>query len=134
MANTKILQELGLPKNLIDLLRTGKLSEAIQTEYTRLDNLNAMLDEWEKLNPVQYKLCPWYEAREAWKAAGRPRPEWWQVLYEADKKKAPISVHQITNQILGTASTDHWERVKADPERYERVTRMRRVYGPRKKS
>ena len=131
---SKKLRQMGLPGNLVDLIKDGRLLIAIREELARLDRLNKLLDEWEAANPVQYKLLPWYESRQKWKAEGRPAPDWWELLLEAERRKAPISTHQITNQILGTASTDHWERVKADPERYEKVKRMRRVYGPRKRT
>lgn len=128
----KKLDRLGLPMNLVKLIRAGTLEKTIQEEYARLDRLNALLDEWERQNPTQYRMAPWYQGREEWKAAGRPRPEWWEVLKAAEAKKALITTHQIENQILGTANTDHWNRVKADPERHKKVTRMRKIYGRKK--
>lgn len=74
------LKALGLPPNLITLLEAGKLRDAISRAYQKLESMNERLDEFERDFPDQAARMPWAEARQQWKNAGRPMPEWHEVL------------------------------------------------------
>jgi hypothetical protein len=62
---------LGLPQNLVKLIREGGLNDAIDAAYAELDRLNTLLDAWEAANPAAARLAPWFEGREAGSFVGR---------------------------------------------------------------
>lgn len=76
----EVMRALGLPDDLIELIRSGRLKGEIERAYARLDQLNERLDAFEREMPEKVARMPWYEAREKWKAEGRPRPHWTEVL------------------------------------------------------
>lgn len=80
----RLLERVGLPRSLHALLKAGKLIETVDRMEKQTDALNAALDLWEQANPTAAALAPWYEARERWKADGRPRAQWWELLYGLD--------------------------------------------------
>jgi len=95
------LHRLGLPRNLIQLIRDGQLETKLEEAYRELDRLNALLDAWEAANPSLAAQTPWYEGREAWKASGRPRPPWYEALYWHEEKiRVPLGPHAITHNLL----------------------------------
>jgi hypothetical protein len=104
--NARLLQNLGLPGNLINLIVNGQLHDAIDEAYERVDELNKMLDDWEEHNPGMAKLLPWYQARQEWKAAGRPKPEWYQVLSWENRRAVTKSLsprdidYQLTHETV----------------------------------
>lgn len=75
-----VLRRLGLPGNLVSLIRKGRLVREVDKAYARYDSLCARMDAFEAEYGDVARRLPWHEAREAWKAAGRPRPEWYEVL------------------------------------------------------
>ena len=79
-----VMRALGLPLNLIEYIRGGCLYERIMFAYKEWRAFSERLDAWEALNPELAKAVPWYEGREAWKRAGRPLPEWYEVLLQFD--------------------------------------------------
>lgn len=74
------LETVGLPRRLVELIAAGTLLQELEKAYALLDELNELMDALEARNPEGAKALPWYEAREAWKVAGRPRPPWYQAL------------------------------------------------------
>ena len=74
------LERVELPSRLVELIAAGTLLQELEKAYALLDELNAELDALEARNPEGAKALPWFQAREAWKAAGRPRPPWYQAL------------------------------------------------------
>jgi hypothetical protein len=57
---------------------------------------------------------PWAESRAEWKAAGRPRPDWWDVLrYAPGCKKMPLAMEEITEDVLGQKQREQRARWKA---------------------
>lgn len=97
-AARNVLARLGLPANLIKLIREGTLLQAIEHAYKRIDETNALLDAWEAQNPAAAKLVPWAEAREAWKRAGRPSPPWYEALQCLDGP-APITEREVRGRV-----------------------------------
>jgi hypothetical protein len=73
------LDRLGL-NGIYTLIQRGELHQAIEQAYAELDALNERLDAFEVEHPEVAALLPWRDAREAWKAAGRPRPPWYEAL------------------------------------------------------
>lgn len=65
----------------------------VEKAYALLDAQNALLDAFEAANPEVAVRLPWFEARQAWKAAGRPRPPWYEALYMGDVVR-PIPRHE----------------------------------------
>lgn len=76
----RLLASLGLPADLLTLLEEGRLGSEVEKAYRLIDAMNDRLDAWEAANPTGAQALPWFESREAWKAAGRPRLDWWQAL------------------------------------------------------
>lgn len=92
-----------MPHRLVDLIRTGRLHEAIDKAYAQLDDLNERLDAWEARNPEAARVVPWYEAREAWKAAGRPRPPWYEALrWYGGQRFTPLLAHEVDKDLLNS--------------------------------
>ena len=129
----QFLKRLGLPANLLELVESGQLGNVVEAEYKRLDELNHLLDVWEAEHPVMYQHCPWYESREAWKAAGRPKPEWWELLGVALNLKAPIGLEEFENNIYGTKHSEKWRRIKADPKRHAVYLQQKAAHKARQK-
>ena len=81
----RTLYGLGRPFNLTTLIRDGRLVEEVEKAYATHDVLNALLDALEASDPERARRLPWYEAREAWKRAGRPLPPWYEVLLRSHR-------------------------------------------------
>jgi hypothetical protein len=79
-----VMESMGLPKNLVRLIATGRLHAEIERAYKVLDELNAAQDAFEAEYPELAAAVPWFSAREVWKAQGRPRPEWYEALLVLD--------------------------------------------------
>ncbi len=92
------LRHLRLPRNLIRLPRQWKLEREIARARRRHELLTAADDAWEASNLDTAKRLPWFEGRQAWKASGRPEPEWYELLWLFDR----VSV----SRWLGDASTN----------------------------
>lgn len=90
---SNVMRRLGLPLNLIGLIRSGELVKAVEAAFAELDALNASIDAWEAANPEAARRALWYEGREAWKRAGRPQPPWYELLHLA--RVAPITEPQL---------------------------------------
>ena len=76
----RILRALKLPKDFLKWVRDGELEDRVTEAYAQYDLLCSMLDAWEADHPEMANEVPWREGREAWKRAGRPRPEWYELL------------------------------------------------------
>lgn len=75
------LHRLGLPSNLVALVRDERLLAEVELAYAEYEKLQRSMDAWEAANPEAARKAPWYEGREAWKRAGRPKPAWYELLY-----------------------------------------------------
>lgn len=108
------MQRLGLARNLVQLIRDGTLLQRIEEAYADLARLNAVLDAWEAAHPEQARLVPWHEGREAWKAQGRPRPEWYEVLVWFGERAwgAPITTHSVERDLLVSHVKPYRRRLK----------------------
>jgi hypothetical protein len=97
------LNYLHLPIELITLVREGRLHTEVAAAYAALDALNARLDAWEASNPRAAALTPWHQGREAWKAAGRPRPPWYEALrwHGEQRYRVPLNKKSIAQDLLG---------------------------------
>jgi hypothetical protein len=99
------LDRLGLPPYLIEFIRDDCLEEAIAEAYAQYDALLERADAWEAANPDLAGRLPWYEAREAWKRAGRPRAQWWEVLRwfgtKHERDPVPITKKEVSQYLLG---------------------------------
>ncbi|MEF8758306.1 MAG: hypothetical protein V5B36_00840 [Candidatus Accumulibacter sp. UW25] len=82
------LSSVGLPPYLLVYILTGTLGEEIEKGYKRLEQLNNALDSFEEAHPEFAAQQPWFEERQKWKAAGRPKVFWLDVLpkYATDRK------------------------------------------------
>jgi hypothetical protein len=90
------LHYLRLPIELITLVREGCLHADVAAAYVALD-------AWEASNPQAAALTPWHECREAWKAAGRPRPPWYEALrwHGEQRYRVPLNKQSIAQDLLG---------------------------------
>lgn len=93
----RLLERLGLPRSLLALLKAGTLIDTLEKLEKQTDALNAALDQWEEENPTAAALAPWYEARERWKADGRPRAQWWELLYGLDNPYIADDLNEVYN-------------------------------------
>lgn len=94
------LNDLGLPARLVDMIEFGTLFDKIDAAYRTYDKSVALLDAWEAANPAAAPLAPWFKAREAWKGAGRPKPEWYEVLWMQQNLRVPIKKTEIAQKLL----------------------------------
>lgn len=69
---------------LVDFIEAGTLEDEVANAYASLNAQNALLDAFEAKLPHVAERLPWFEARQGWKRAGRPRPPWYEVLYLCD--------------------------------------------------
>jgi hypothetical protein len=97
-----VLNRLGLPIKLIDMIRNDTLEAEVRSAQEHIRKLNEQMDAWEAANPHAVHLLPWYEARKAWKEAGRPSPEWYEALYMVHKPEVPIRKFDIATKLLRT--------------------------------
>ena len=112
----KILYNLGLPGNLIELIHSGQLETAIKEAYIYHDKVNAMLEEWEQKNWDIYMQCPWFKAREEWKANGRPKCEWYEILSSFHNRRGgtvPLMTRVIDKTITYRTTYDYFKRQAA---------------------
>jgi hypothetical protein len=80
LLNYRVMRKLNLPRDLVKFIKQGTLEIEIAKGYADIERLNAVLDAWEVLNPELALAMPWAESRLAWKIAGRPKAEWYEVL------------------------------------------------------
>jgi hypothetical protein len=95
-----VLNDLGLPSHLVEMIQDGTLHSKIDAAYERYEKSVALLDAWEASNPAAAPLAPWFQAREAWKSAGRPKPEWYEVLWQQQNMRLPIKKTEIEQNLL----------------------------------
>lgn len=109
------LHALGLPRNLLTLIQRGELEEAVTRAQAELGALRALLDAWELSNPEAAKLTPWFESREAWKAAGRPQPDWWDALRWSTEIRhgKPMDAREISERLTNSNSAKHEAKLRA---------------------
>lgn len=94
------MRSLGLPKLLVRYLARGELHDRIAEAYAAWEKTAEVMDAFEAQYPEVAKALPWFEAREAWKKAGRPRPEWYEVLKVLECTQ-PIRTGHITQNLYG---------------------------------
>lgn len=128
----KALDRLGL-SGIYSLIKRGELHQAIEQAYAELDALNERLDAFEAEHPEVAACLPWRDAREAWKAAGRPRPPWWEALQYGPHWKDWAPPWPRTCQIpwmcradKGPAHVPKWV-VKQDPSYYSYANTKKRL-------
>lgn len=109
------MRALNLPCDLIAMIHAGTLERTIAEAFARIDELNARLDVWEACNPDAAVLTPWYVGREAWKAAGRPRPEWFEALkwHGSSHGRTPVNKKEIRENLLNLNTKAHCAKLKA---------------------
>lgn len=118
-----ILEALGLPTNLVELINEGRLLAVIEQERIKLMRLNAMLDAFERENPELAARLPWAQARQEWKAAGRPEPHWAELLVASTTRRSPSQA--MTNLL-------HWPNCWSDPKFREYQRKASRDYKRRR--
>jgi len=97
-----LLRWARLPDRLVLWLLVGRVEQKIAEGYAQWERLTTLLDAWEEQNPLLAEQLPWAAGRAAWKAAGRPRPEWWEVLrYARGCQKMPLAMDEIMQDLLG---------------------------------
>ena len=75
------MRHLGLHPKLVQFIRDGTLEDEVAKAYAEWTSMNERMDAWEAARPVIARRLPWFEARQAWKDAGRPLPPWYEVLH-----------------------------------------------------
>ena len=110
----KTVCKIGLPAKLLFLLTTGQLDAEIERAQAEIDQLNARLDEWEEANPEAASLAPWASTRQAWKDAGRPRAQWYEVIRwsVALSQRMPLQGKVLERQVHKFHVTQQRERNK----------------------
>lgn len=84
-----LLASLGLPRDLLDLIKHGKLVKEVDKAYSWIDAVNARLDAFEDARPEVAASLPWSKERDKWKQNGRPRLPWWQALLLTERMRQP---------------------------------------------
>jgi hypothetical protein len=117
-----VLRRLGLPPDLIKIIREGRLEAEVEKAYKRWEHVNEVMDAFEEQDPVLARSCQWYEARQEWKRNGRQRPEWWEVLaldvppcrLDAQTKRGVRKTWLSAREIRMFQQTHqrHWKRTK----------------------
>lgn len=111
-----ILRDMGLPMNLIELIRDGQLNAAVDDAFERYEKRLHAFDAWEAANPEMAAAAPWSEAREAWKAVGRPEPAWYELL-AAETMDAPITGKMISHDLYNTLAVANGKRKTKEKQR-----------------
>jgi hypothetical protein len=96
------LHRMGMPSNLVHMLKAGTLAQHVLQAYASLDAMNEFLDAWEERCAAAAAVTPWADRRAAWKAAGRPQPNWLEILvwYEQQQLYVPISANEVAKDLL----------------------------------
>lgn len=97
------------------MLLDGSLLSVVERLEAENDRLCAALDQWEADNPAAAKAAPWYDAREQWKAAGRPKPQWYELLLLTNDK-LPITTSDLDSRIYSLSSMAWRAKCLAKPE------------------
>jgi len=105
--NSRVFAEIGLP-NLLAVWNKGHQSPGVyrgvlywKKRAREWPALEASLTAWEDANPSLYEAMPWYEEREAFRAAKARGeavwPQWWEL---AAAELGLKSLHNRTKLIL----------------------------------
>jgi hypothetical protein len=94
------LHKLRLPPLLAELIENGTLEAEVARVQAAYKNLNERLDALEAQNPEAAKLQPWFAARQAWKKAGRPEADWWEMLWVEQSRSPAINKAEISHNLL----------------------------------
>lgn len=121
-----VLIDLGLPRDLVEMIRDGRLHDELRRAYARLQELNRRLDVWERQNPEAAVKMPWAAARQAWKDAGRPMPEWYEVLEHIDKDRFNEDKRSAFRNLI------NWPNVWSDPKVREKMRKASRKHQRKK--
>jgi hypothetical protein len=95
-----VLNRLHLPYRLVEMIQSDTLVAEVEAARAHVRKLNEQLDAWEAANPHAVHLLPWFEARQAWKDAGRPSPDWWEMLWILGKPEVPLRKKDIDQHLL----------------------------------
>ena len=117
-----ILKDLNLPKNLVKLIASGQLHDAIDRAERQMAVMNDALDAWEAANPEAAAVAPWADSRKAWKEAGRPSTPWYELLWACQTKD--VTSKELENT-FPEFNQMHWRRVRDDEERRKAYHRLR---------
>lgn len=120
------LRNFQLPRDLVDLIRSGQLTEEVERMERAVAAMNERLDAWEAANPEAAALAPWHDEREKWKAAGRPAAHWADLLALRHAVNKDTLSLELWSVVPESQSRLYW-RYKADPEKYERYRAHRRA-------
>jgi hypothetical protein len=129
MAHAQTLKALRLPPILLSLIKSGQLIEEIERIERLTAVLNDQLDAWEAANPEKAVELPWFEARQQWKADGRPAADWWELLMMWTVK--PITACDVVYNVFKHDEHERYARYRADPVAWERYRSHRRAADSR---
>ena len=119
---TAILRDLNLPQNLLRLIASGQLHDAIDRAERQMAVMNDALDAWEAANPEAAAIAPWADSRKAWKEAGRPSPPWYELLWACQERAVDS---REMHQLIPEFARKHWQNIKDDPEKRKAYNRKR---------
>lgn len=130
------LRRLNLPIDLVELIESDRLFDAIDCAQATIDALNDELDRWELVNPEAARLAPWFEARQQWKAAGRPQAPWYVLLRSV--QRTPFARDELAQYVFSdlddryrhrihTGDRQKWEAFRAKRLKWEVASRRRRA-------
>ncbi len=111
------LKDLRLPVYLVDMIKMNTLEKEIEAAQAHVAQLNSQMDAWEDANPHAVHLLPWYEARKAWKKAGRPSPEWYELLWMLQKPEVPIRKMEVSQCLIHNGAYSKQYNAKKKAER-----------------
>lgn len=95
-----VLNRLGIPPHLIEMIQDESLVAELARVRAEFKMMNDALDAWEAQNPYAARMAPWFKAREAWKAQGRPETPWYELLHNYQNPAVAIKKAEITHQLL----------------------------------
>ena len=82
------------------MIREETLQAEVERAQKQYRTMVAQLDAWEARHQSTVHLLPWYEARQAWERAGRPEPEWYELLFRDQDPQVAIKKGEISHQLL----------------------------------
>lgn len=131
--DVKTLRQLNLPRYFITWLKEGRMEAEVarcRAEYYRLV---AALNDFEARNPEAAKAAPWAASRQKWKDAGRPEPQWYELLCLFEKHVVSVTIKETSKKLLGKDWTAA-EKAKAaaDRSRYHQQWKIKNGITPAK--
>ncbi len=117
-----VLSALNLPPDLLKMIKTGQLHDAVEHARRQMAEMNDALDAWEAANPEAAAIAPWADSRNAWKQAGRPSPPWYDLLRACQVQT--VDAREM-HQLIPEFARKHWQNIKDDPEKRKAYNRKR---------